>query len=216
MPVKPGQGDLSLLPIGVLATSLYGPAGVFYGDVRAHNNMSVDDTFTAAMKLFKIDHPLDPANKYLVHGSVESSEMINVYSGNVTTDAAGEATVRLPDYFEAINSDFRYQLTVVGQFAQAIVAGEIKNNRFAIKTDKPHVKVSWQVTGLRQDSYAKSHALIPEQEKAPAERGLFLHPELFHEPKEKKLSIARKPRRPVLPDLPVRTVRPDSRFTGSS
>jgi hypothetical protein len=213
MPVKPGRDDLSRQPVGVLANCLYGPAGVFHGDVQAHNNMSVDDTFTAAMKLFKIDHPLDPANKYLFHASVESFEMINMYSGNVTTDAAGEATVSLPDYFGAINSDFRYQLTVVGQFAHAIVASEIKNSRFAIRTDKPHVKVSWQVTGLRQDNYAKSHALIPEQEKPPAERGLFLHPELFHEPKEKKLSIATKPRRPVLPNLPVRTVRPDSPVT---
>jgi hypothetical protein len=136
--------------------------------------------------------------------------MINVYSGNVTTDAAGEAAVRLPDYFEAINSDFRYQLTVVGQFAHAIVASEIKDNRFAIKTDKPHVKVSWQVTGLRQDGYAKSHPLTPEQEKASVERGLFLQPELFHEPEDKKLGVAR---RPLRLDLPLGTVRPDSRLT---
>ena len=82
-----------------------------------------------AVKDFKIDHPLDPANKYLLHASVESSEMMNIYTGNVTTDGQGEAMVHLPDWFEVLNTDFRYQLTVIGQFAQAIVAREIQNGR---------------------------------------------------------------------------------------
>jgi hypothetical protein len=69
----------------------------------------------------------------------------------VTADANGEAVVELPDWFEALNRDFHYQLTVIGQFAQAIVASEIANGQFTIKTDKPSVKVSWQVTGIRQD-----------------------------------------------------------------
>lgn len=77
--------------------------------------------------------------------------MLNIYNGNITTDANGDATVVLPAYFEALNRDFRYQLTVIGQFAQAIVQDEIQANHFTIKTDKPGVKVSWQVTGIRQD-----------------------------------------------------------------
>jgi hypothetical protein len=175
--------------IGVWGYCPQGLAGVFSGDVLADSDMTVKGTLTAATKLFKLDHPLDPANRYLVHACVESFEMINVYSGNVTTDATGDATVSLPGYFQAINTDFRYQLTVIGQFAHAFVSAEIQNNRFAIKTDKPGVKVSWQVTGLRQDNYAKAHSLIAEQEKAPSERGLFLHPELFNEPEEKGLGI---------------------------
>jgi hypothetical protein len=73
----------------------------------------------------------------------------NLCSGNVTTDAHGDAIVTLPDDFAAHQRDFRYQLTVIGQFAQAIVSSEINDNRFAIKTDRPNVKVSWQVTGVR-------------------------------------------------------------------
>jgi hypothetical protein len=69
-------------------------------------------------------------------------------SGNVTTDANGYATVQLPAGFEAANIDFRYQLTIVGpDFAQAIVYQQISNNTFVIRTDKPGVTVSWQVTG---------------------------------------------------------------------
>ena len=45
-------------------------------------------------------------------------------------------------------------LPVVGQFAQAIVAEEVKGNRFTIKTIAPGVKVSWQVNGILEESWA--------------------------------------------------------------
>jgi hypothetical protein len=146
----------------------------------------------ASNKQFVIDHPCDPANKYLHHCSVESPEMMNVYNGNITTNQDGEATVNLPDYFEALNGDCRYQLTVIGQFAQAIVAAEIKNNRFVIKTDRPRVKVSWQVSGVRQDAYAKSHPMVVEREKPAAEKGFFLHPQAHGQPEDKGLAGRRK------------------------
>ena len=96
--------------------------------------------------------------------------MMNMYTGNVTTDAHGDAVIDLPAWFQALNRDFRYQLTVIGQFAQAIVAQEIQNSRFTVKTDKPNVKVSWLVTGVRHDAYAKAHPLQVEEEKTDAER----------------------------------------------
>jgi hypothetical protein len=145
------------------------------------------------VKDFKIDHPQDPANKYLVHASVESSEMLNIYSGNVTTNGEGNATVQMPKWFAALNTDFRYQLTPIGQFAQAIVATEINNNRFTIRTDKPNVKVSWQVTGVRQDAFAKAHPMVVEQAKEAGLRGYYLHPELFGAPAEKGMAWGRQP-----------------------
>jgi hypothetical protein len=84
----------------------------------------------------------------------------NIYTGNVTTDSEGHATVQMPEWFQVLNTDFRYQLTVIGQFAHAIVAHEIENNRFEIGTSAPNVKVSWQVTGVRQDACAKAHPLV--------------------------------------------------------
>lgn len=156
-------------------------------------NVAVLDTLTAGAKNFKIDHPLDPANKYLVHASVESSEMKNIYDGIVTTDASGEAAVDLPEWIEALNADFRYQLTVIGEFAQAIVAHEIQNHQFQIKTSAPNVKVSWQITGVRQDAYAKAHPLIVEEEKETRLRGYYLHPELYGAPDEKQIEWARHP-----------------------
>jgi hypothetical protein len=164
-----------------------GWAGNFTGDIN------VTGAIFAGNKDFKIDHPLDPANKYLLHSSVESNEMMNIYTGNVTTSAEGEAMVQLPQWFQTENGDFRYQLTVIGQFAQAIVANEIANNRFTIRTDKPNVKVSWQVTAVRQDAYAKAHPLVVEQEKDARLRGFYIHPELYGAPEEKQIEWARHP-----------------------
>jgi len=92
-----------------------------------------------------------------------------------------------------LNTDFRYQLTVIGQFAQAIVAREIENNQFEISTSAPGVKVSWQVTGLRQDAYAKGHPLAVEQGKDARLRGFYLPPELYGAPSEKQIEWARHP-----------------------
>jgi hypothetical protein len=151
-------------------------AGYFFGDV------SVTGTLTKGGGGFRIDHPLDAGHKYLVHSFVESPDMKNVYDGSVTTDSTGEAVVVLPAYFEAVNRDFRYQLTVVGQFAQAIVSSKVQQNRFSIKTDKPSVEVCWQVTGIRKDPFAEQHRLVPEEPKSAADQGKYLHPELYGQP----------------------------------
>lgn len=143
-------------------------AGKFVGDV------DITGTLTALVKSFKIDDPLDPANKYLYHGCVESNEMMNIYTGNVTTDASGSATVTLPSYFEALNKDFRYQLTVVGTFAQAIIGEKINHNKFVIKTNQPNVEVSWQVTAVRHDPYANAHPIVAEVDKPAKLKGKYL------------------------------------------
>ena len=162
-------------------------AGYFAGDVK------VTGTLSAGAKNFQIDHPLDPANKYLNHTSIESSEMVNIYSGNVTTDAAGVATVQLPEWFETVNGDFRYQLTVLGQFAQAIVSQKIANHQFKIGTNAANVEVSWQVTGVRHDAFAKANPLVVEQTKPENERGFYAHPELYGQPATRQTAWGRNP-----------------------
>jgi trimeric autotransporter adhesin len=173
---------------GIDALTGGGLAGNFLGSVNISADLNVSGS-----KNFKIDHPLDPANKYLVHSAVESSERMNIYTGNITTDGRGEATVHLPNWFEVLNTDFRYQLTVIGQFAQAIVAREIQAGEFSIRTSAPNVKVSWQVTGVRQDAYAKAHPLVVEEQKDARLRGFYIHPELYGAPAEKQIEWARHP-----------------------
>lgn len=162
-------------------------AGYFdNGNVEVINNLNV-----AGLKSFKIDHPLDPANKYLYHACIESNEVLNVYSGNVTTDASGTAIVDLPSYFETLNKDFRYNLTVVGSFAQVMVAEKVHGNKFTIKTNLPNVEVSWQVTGVRNDPYVRDHPMVVEKEKHSRVKGKYLYPAGYDQPADKKMSVGK-------------------------
>jgi hypothetical protein len=186
-----GNGVVGTAGLGLTDGRTYGLAGLFSGGVYVNGSLA------KAGGSFVIDHPTDPANKYLYHSFVESPDMMNIYNGNVVTDSIGAASVALPDWFEALNRDFRYQLTVIGQFAQAIVASEISNGRFTIKTDKPNVKVSWQVTGVRQDAWANAHRIPLEVPKSPMDQGHYLHPELLgHEGEPNITELRRAQRRP--------------------
>ncbi len=187
-----GAGVYGIANNGVASYAIWGIstnsyAGYFSGKVH------VNGTLSKNAGSFKIDHPLDPAGRYLSHSFVESPDMMNVYNGNVVTDDSGRAVVELPDYFEALNRDFRYQLTVIGRFAQAIVEEEIAGNRFTVRTNIGGVKVSWQVTGIRRDAYAEAHRIPVEEEKPEAERGTYLHPELYGQPEEAGIEWATHP-----------------------
>jgi hypothetical protein len=171
----PGSGGWGA---GVLGDNTAGGwAGFFNGDIRVDGSI-----FKSGSNNFQIDHPVEPAHSYLNHFGVESSVMMNVYDGRVTTDGDGRAVVELPGYFEALNTDFRYQLTVIGDFAQAIVSEEITDNRFAIRTDRPNVHVSWQVTGIRHDAWATAHRTPAEMAKPEACRGKYLAPREHGQP----------------------------------
>jgi len=146
------------------------------GDVYIHGNVS------KAAGSFKIDHPADPPNKLLYHSSVKSPDMMNVYNGIVTTDAHGFATVVMPSYFEALNNEFRYQLTAMGGFTQLCIYQEIENSQFIIQSSEPNVKVSWQVTGIRQDAFANKNRIPTEVDKTGDDIGKYLHPEAFDLP----------------------------------
>jgi hypothetical protein len=164
-----------------------GYAGYFFGRVN------VTGLLTKGGGAFKIDHPLDPENKYLYHSFVESPDMMNIYNGVVTLDARGEALVELPQWFEALNRDFRYQLTCIGGFAPVYIAEKIKANRFKIEGGSEGLEVSWQVTGIRQDAYANAHRLPVEEEKPAKERGYYLHPKIFNQPDERGVEWAHDP-----------------------
>jgi hypothetical protein len=141
---------------------------------------------------FKIDHPLDPQNKYLTHSAVESSERKNVYDGVMQLDADGTASVDLPEWFEALNGEFRYQLTAVGGAAPNLhVAEEISENRFRIAGGEGGMTVCWQVTGTRKDAASAANPFKVEEEKPQEERGRYLQPSLYGAPEEQSVMRAR-------------------------
>jgi hypothetical protein len=180
-----GRADNGADAYGVWGQSANGFAGYFTGKVN------VTGAFTAANKQFKIDHPLDPTNKYLYHTSVESPDMKNIYDGVVALDANGAAVVELPAYFQALNQDFRYQLTCIGGFAPIYIDQEIQANRFRIAGGKPGMKVSWQVTGIRHDAYAEQHRAPVEEDKPAAQRGTYLQPAAYGQPATLGVDFAR-------------------------
>jgi len=168
------------------ATNAY--AGYFSGKVNVVGALNVTGALSKGSGTFKIDHPLDPANKYLYHSFVESPDMMNVYNGVIVAGSNGTAVVQLPSYFEALNKDFRYQLTCIGGFAPVYVATEVQGNKFVIAGANPGMKVSWQVTGVRKDPYANQNRVVPEVDKAPEERGLYLYPEAYGLPRERGIN----------------------------
>ena len=142
---------------------------------------------------FLIDHPLDPGNKVLNHSFVESPDMKDIYDGNVVLDSLGEATVELPAWFEALNRDFRYQLTPIGAASVLYIADKVKDGRFRIAGGRPGMEVSWQVTGIRQDAWANAHRIPIEEDKPVSERGTYLHPEEQGQPLTLSVEWVRSP-----------------------
>ena len=169
---------------GIYGKSDNGTAGYFSGNVYVTGNVHVDGNMTKGGGDFKIDHPLDPENKYLHHSFVESPDMKNIYDGVIVLDEKGEGTIELPNWFEALNKDFRYQLTCIGGFSKVYISEEIKNNQFKIAGGSLGLKVSWMVTGIRKDPYAEKHRIPIEEDKPPNEKGKYIYPELYGKSKE--------------------------------
>jgi hypothetical protein len=51
----------------------------------------------------------------------------------------------------------------VSQFTRVMVEREIEGDVFIIRSDKPGVRVSWQVTGIRHDPWALAHRIVVEK-----------------------------------------------------
>jgi hypothetical protein len=188
---------------GVLGVSYssYGVYGKGITGLAAYldGNVTITGNLQKAGGSFKIDHPLDPANKYLCHSFVESPDMKNVYDGVVLLDNKGKAEIELPNWFGMLNKDFRYQLTAIGAPGPNLyIAEEIsdtttssnknKNSRFKIAGGASGMKVSWQVTGIRKDPWANANRIQVEEDKPAKERGYYLHPDLYSKPEEKGIS----------------------------
>ncbi|MCH7883379.1 hypothetical protein IIA95_03110 [Patescibacteria group bacterium] len=143
--------------------------------------LTITGTLTKGSGTFVIDHPLDPKNKLLFHSFVESPDVKNIYDGVVVLNRRGEATIKLPKYFEALNKDFRYLATPIGKPAPNLYLKRgVKRNKFILAGGPPGTKVSWQVTGIRHDPYILANPIIPEVEKGPdalVEKGEYLFEE---------------------------------------
>ncbi len=151
-------------------------------------------------KSFRIDHPDDPENKYLLHYAAESPEVINFYRGTVTLDGSGEAVVELPGYFAKINRAPSYQLTPLGaampnlHIAERIDESALQAGaaaapetpaplcRFRVGGGVPGGEVCWRVEAVRNDRWVATYGAPVEQDKRERERSSYQHPELYGGP----------------------------------
>lgn len=185
----------STLNTGIVASGGENGAGVqAYGPASSYAIDAIGRFRASGTKSFSIDHPSDPANKYLNHYCTEGPAPYNVYKGRVTTRADGYAWIELPKYYESINKDPDYQLTVVDDsddFVQAKVTHEVENGRFQIRTSKPGVTVCWEVKATRNDPYVREYGAPVEVDKPKREQGTYQHPELYGMPPEMKVGYDR-------------------------
>jgi hypothetical protein len=169
-----GEATASGANFGVYGTA----TGASAFGVYANGRLGASGT-----KSFMIDHPLDPENKLLYHYSIESPEVLNMYSGIVTLDGVGEAWVELPEYFESINVNARYTLTAVGGPAPMLhVAEKVSGNRFKIAGGSAALEVSWEVKANRNDRFVQTYGAPVERVKVDGEKGTYLRPELYGQP----------------------------------
>src|SRR5215217_3170753 len=204
-----GQSDSGFGVVGFSNsyTGVYGHSASGYA-AWLDGKVNIRGTLFKPGGSFKIDHPLDPANKYLSHSFVESPDMKNVYDGVVVLDDKGEAEIELPDWFGALNKDFRYQLTAIGapgpnlyiaeeisgtntKYSRKSSSNNNNNNssRFKIAGGISGMKVSWQVTGIRKDPWANANRIEVEADKPDEERGYYIHPDLYGQPAEKGINL---------------------------
>jgi hypothetical protein len=187
----------------------YGVYGKAYGDGIA---VYAEGDFAASgSKAFRIDHPDDPQNRYLLHYCAESPEVINFYRGTAVLDGAGEAVVELPGYFAKINKTPSYQLTAIGapmpnlHVAEEISGAALSRGEraqpgetaplctFRIAGGAASGKVSWRVEAVRNDLRMRAKGAPIEREKQGAERGKYQYPELYGQPSKSGMDYGATP-----------------------
>lgn len=182
----------ALLLFASLAPALVsGQSTALTTNVTVTGNAHVVGALSKGSGTFVIDHPLDPRNKLLFHSFVESPDVKNLYDGIAILDERGEAVIKLPSYFLALNKDFRYLATPLGAPAPDLhLKREVRKSFFGISGSPvfviagggPGQRVSWQVTGVRHDPLIEANPIVVEVEKGPGalvDKGEYLIPEVY-------------------------------------
>ena len=110
------------------------------------------------IKNFLIHHPLDPEHKNLIHSTLEGPEVGVFYRGEAQL-SNGEATVLLPDYFEALTRKENRTILLTPKFegdnqVSMLAVSGIKDGKFTVKMiDRKNSsqKFYWEVKAVRAD-----------------------------------------------------------------
>ena len=175
---------------GIVVVSYGAPNITLSQNTTVTGSASVLGTISKGSGTFVIDDPLDPKNKLLYHSFVESPDVMNIYDGIAQLDGAGSATITLPDYFLALNYDFRYLTTPIGQpMPNLYISSEVHRRFWIFRQIIMKVsggvaggKISWQVTGIRHDPFILANPIVPIVDKGPdqlVDKGKYLFPEFY-------------------------------------
>lgn len=108
----------------------------------------------AITKSFKIDHPIDPKNKYLEHGSLEGPEH-GIYQRGKGS-GYGLVTINLPDYFTALSED-SYSIIVTPRNNTQLYVIKSNSRSFTVsrigpfKFIKKYIEFDYLIIGERND-----------------------------------------------------------------
>jgi hypothetical protein len=81
-----------------------------------------------------------------MHRRPETHQPTDVgFHGEVWTDARGQATVSLPRDADAPPAELEYELRPIDGDSEVRVVSGLREGRFTIATDQPHVKVAWRI-----------------------------------------------------------------------
>lgn len=178
---------------GIGGALILGVHGVSQGTglLQGYALFASGTTGATGTKSFVIDHPMDPENKLLKHYCAEGAEPLLIYSGTTVLDGSGGATVALPGYWASVNKDPRYQLTPVGAAMPNLhIGSEVKNKQFRISGGAPNAKVTWTITGTRNDPFVRAAGIQNEMVKSPTMKGKYFHPSLYGQPDNKAYTPA--------------------------
>ena len=88
-----------------------------------------------------------------MHGRAGTQPPNNVsFRGDVWTDGRGQATVSLPRDAFPPHARLEYELQAIEADTAARVTSELRDGRFTIATDEPHVKVAWRISHRKEES----------------------------------------------------------------
>ncbi|MFD0688103.1 hypothetical protein [Actinomadura fibrosa] len=146
---------------GISTFDLFADGAIYVGSYERDNwpiKLMADGTLWAGAKHFLIDHPVEPAERDLVHAAVEGPEYAVYYRGEGRL-ADGRATVELPGYFEALTRPDGRTVQLTPKFEadeplSPLAASAVADGRFAVRTvdgaPADH-GFYWEVKAVRAD-----------------------------------------------------------------
>jgi hypothetical protein len=141
--------------------------------------VTTSGTLTAATKHFRINHPLDPERRFLIHACLEGPENAIYYRGQGRLEG-GHARVELPDYFEALARPDGRTVALTScceenEPISVLAASDVVNGAFNVRAAddrNPRQRFYWEVKAVRADVEPLKTEEYKGEDRSATTRGL--------------------------------------------